>query len=78
MQLYVRSFMTSVSIVPLSILVCHLQLMMEQASWGGRAVTAEVGVPKVDEAAVALARVVRGGALIVGMLVTKAPLTSLP
>ena len=52
--------------------------MAEYSSWGGGAIASEIGVPKVDEAAIGAARVMGGGALIVSVLGAKTPPAGLP
>jgi len=52
--------------------------MAEKSSWGCQAITAEVGVPEIDKAAISGARKIRGGAIVMSMLGTEAPATGLP
>ena len=52
--------------------------MAKYTSRGSGAVTPEVGVPKIDEAAIGAAGVMGGGALIVSVLGAKTPPAGLP
>ena len=78
MQLDVRSFITSVSVIPLCIGMHNIQLIMKEFGWSGRTVTAKVGVPKIDDATISCTRGVRRGTVIVSMLSAEAPTTGLP
>ena len=52
--------------------------MTKKAGGSGGAITPKIWVSEVDEATIALASIVRGGTLIVGMLGAEAPPTGLP